>query len=111
MANFSRYDRRLTLRQPTYTTDASNHPVRTYPSDTASVWGQRVYDRANETYNQQQIEATRFATFRTRYHSGVDETWQLEDESNGLKYDILAVLELGRKDALEIKGYTHVPGA
>lgn len=101
-------DRRIILRAPaTAAVDALNAGVISYPTDTAAVWARRIYKRGAETYANAQIDAQRLAAFRIRYRSDVDETWQVE--SDGVTYNILAVLELGRQEGLDIEAQAHVP--
>lgn len=102
-------DRRIILRAPVTTTNTRNEPVISYPTDTATVWGRVIYERGVEAYASNQVDAQRFATFRIRYRAdlALNETWQAEHD--GQTYNILGVLELGRREGWDLKCAAQVP--
>ncbi|MBW2645095.1 MAG: head-tail adaptor protein [Deltaproteobacteria bacterium] len=83
----------------TETCDASNKvkPV-TLPG---SVWGERLELRGNERWSAKQVVASVVCKYRIRYRDDVSPLNILTDAA-GKEYDIAAVLELGRKEGLEL---------
>ena len=83
----------------TETCDADNKvkPV-TLP---AKIWAERLELRGDERWNAQQVVAGISCKYRIRHRDDVGPLDMLTD-SDGREYDISAVLELGRKDGIEL---------
>lgn len=101
-----RLDRRITIEQPTASQDAYGEPVESWGA-LATVWAQVQPLRGEERFEAQQVGAERTVRFRIRYRSDVTE--QMRVVYDGDVYDITAVLELGRREGLEILAVAQVP--
>ena len=93
-------DRVLTLQKKTPTQDTYGEEIYTW-TEVAKIWGQRKDLRGSEFYTAQQLESKITATFRTRFRSDITpgENRIVYDD---VVYDIQAVIELGRREALEL---------
>ena len=99
-------DRRAQLQRPTLAQDSFGQPVETW-TDVATVWAQKVPVRGAERFTDAQLDAQLEATFRIRHRSDVAPLWRLTCE--GTAYDVTAVLELGRREGLELLTKLHRP--
>jgi SPP1 family predicted phage head-tail adaptor len=105
--NIGRLDRRITIESKTSTLNTFNDPVDTWAT-LAQVWAAVSYERGIEPYQSGQMDAQRYARFKIRWRTDVDEhTCRIVHD--GKTYNILGVLELGRRDGLDIPAYAHVP--
>lgn len=95
-----RMDRVVTLRGKTTAPNDYGEEVATW-SDIATVWAERLELRGDERWNAQQVVAKIACKYRIRYRTDVDAIDILVD-SDGREYDIQAVLEIGRREGLEL---------
>jgi len=93
-------DRLITIQSKTTEKDEYGEEIETWDTH-AKVWAMRRDLRGNEFYAAQQLNAEINTVFKTRYVSGIapDSHRIVYD---GLTYNILAVVELGRREALEL---------
>lgn len=95
----SNLDRRITIQQQSVSTDADNQTVETW-AEWARPWAQYIPQAGSEAMDGGQIVAAARARFVTRYRAGVDESMRILHD--GKMYSILSVIEVGRRDGLDI---------
>lgn len=96
-----RLDRLVTLQRAITTQDAYGEEIKTW-SDIADVWAERVELRGVERFEAQQTQAHVDAKYRIRWMAGLTPINRLID-ADGRVYDIQAVLEIGRREGLELQ--------
>lgn len=99
-------DRRLTIEQYTEAQDAYGEAIKTW-SVLETVWAQVSPVRGSERYVAQQVSGEAEMRFRLRYRADVTDKMRLYCEN--VYYNITAVLEIGRREGLEIMGKAFVP--
>ena len=92
-------DRRITIQSFSEVQDASGQPIPTW-STFATVWAERKDVRGNERFAAQQEIATRTATFRIRWLSGVNEEMRIVDGNT--VWDILGIADNQRQGWMEL---------
>jgi SPP1 family predicted phage head-tail adaptor len=92
-------DRRVKLQRREVEQDQYGAETETWV-DIATVWAQRLELRGDERWQAQQAVATTDIKYRIRHLSGLSPMDRLVD--GGRVFDIKAVLEIGRRDGLEI---------
>ena len=97
--SIGRMDRRITLQTATETQNTSGEPVPTW-SDLATVWARVTPQSTAESFQDDQEHATRQTVFRIRYRSDVNEKTRISYDSQ--TYDITGIVEIGRREALDI---------
>lgn len=93
-------DRLITIQSKTVEKDEYGEEIETW-TEVKKIWAMRRDLRGKEFYAAQQLNAEINTVFKTRYVSGItpDSHRVVYD---GLTYNILAVVELGRREALEL---------
>lgn len=94
-----RLDRRITIQTLTETQDSEGHPVKSW-SALDTVWAQALPVRGGEQFLNAQKYAESEMRFQIRYRTDV--TVKHRIVYDGKNYDILAVLEIGRRRGLNI---------
>lgn len=94
-----RMDRRVTLQARTVTQDAYGEEIPTWV-DIATVWAHRVELRGDERWQALQSVAKTDIKYNIRYMDGLNPMDRLIE--GGRVFDIKAVLEIGRREGLEI---------
>lgn len=93
-------DRRLTIQGLSATQDAAGQPIETW-ADGLTVWSRLINQSGGERFTAQQVMGSSVTTFRIRFREGLDvktnRVWY-----EGRAYDIHAIRELGRREAIEI---------
>lgn len=92
-------DRRVTIQQRTDTQDSYGEPIAAW-ADLAEVWAQVTPVRGVERLTAEQLTSDVTTRFRIRYRAGITEQMRLSYE--GRVYQIHAVLELGRREGLDL---------
>ena len=92
-------DRLVTLYKRTVAS-LSDYGEETVTWATAQVWGERVELRGEERWTAQQVVGTRACKYRIRYRTDLAVDDRLVDGDD--TYDIHAIVELGRKEGLEL---------
>lgn len=92
-------DRRIVIQTFTETQDAAGQPIATWATF-ATVWASRKDVRGNERFAAQQEIATRTATYRVRWLSGVTEEMRIVDA--GTTYTVKGIADDERKGWMEI---------
>ena len=92
-------DRRITIRELVDGQDAAGQPIQVCQT-VATVWAQFEPLRGRERFVAQQVQAELDARFRIRYRTDIHPGMHIAfgDE----EYDIEAVMEIGRREGLEI---------
>ena len=99
-------DRRIVIERYTEAQDDFGQPIETYePVDT--VWAEVKPLRGQERFQAQQVSAEAETRFRIRWRNDIDEKMVLVHD--GAVYDIKAILEIGRREGLEILAKARVP--
>lgn len=94
-------DTRITLRQPTTTTNSYGEEVISFADYGNGWWAQKLQPGAREVYATGGKISEVDCIFRIHYLSAVDETWQIIED--GTTYKITGKpKELGRQMGLEI---------
>ena len=92
-------DRRIVLRAKLLTPDEMGQALETW-SDLASVWAEKTDLRGREFFAARAINAEIETRFRIRWRAGV--TPALRIAHDGRDYEILSVVEIGRREGLEL---------
>jgi len=104
--NAATLDRRLTIEQYTEAQDDYGAPVKTW-TVLETVWAQVTPVRGTERYVAQQVSGEAEMRFRIRWREDVTDKMRLYCED--VYYNITAVLEIGRREGLEIMAKAFVP--
>lgn len=97
--NSGMLDRQLTIRTVTYANDAAGQPVETW-ADGDTVWAQRDDKDGREASGSGERAAEVDAVFIIRYRDDVTPVNRVSID--GREYDVVSVLEIGRREGLEI---------
>ena len=93
-------DRRITIQQPVVSKDGYGEPIITNWTPVATVWAQVIPVSGREYFDAAAARAEKLTRFRIWWRSGITETMRVVyDDRN---YDIRSVVELGRREGLEI---------
>ena len=93
-----RLDRRITVEQFTSTVNAMGEPIMTWTA-LATLWASVRAKSAREFFAHGE-QATADVAFKIRYRSDLNRTMRIA--YGGDTYDIVAITEIGRREALEI---------
>lgn len=99
-------DRRITIQQPTRDADSFGGHDTTW-TDLAEIWAAIVKREVSEQHEAEQEYATRSLTFRIRYRADVTEKMRVS--YNSLLFDIRGLVEIGRREGLDIIAVAEVP--
>lgn len=93
-------DRLIELRHRVLTQNSHGEQVPSYPSAYATVWAEKLDQRAREYFAAQGTQAEATTRFRIRWRSDVVMTDRLVLDS--VNYDIVQISEIGRRQGLEL---------
>ena len=99
MPNPAKMDRRITLQVKTTTQNDYGEPIVTWTTY-ARIWAEKKDMKGLEKFIAQQVRAEIDTRFVIRYRDDVSLTDRLTFESRD--YDIQQVIEIGRRESLEI---------
>lgn len=99
--NIGKLDRRVTLQQPTTTSDPTNGEEVNGWEDVDEVWAGRKFGTSQEAYDNDQKQATQRIAYRIRYREDILPTWRIQDKEQ-LFYLTGLPEELGRKNGLDL---------
>jgi SPP1 family predicted phage head-tail adaptor len=95
-------DRRITLERATATqASPSGEQLLTWAEET-TIWAEVQPLSGGELFRAQQLEAKADTRFRVRYRTDITPDEKLRISYGGRTYDIRSVVELGRREGLEI---------
>ncbi len=95
-------DSRITLRRASLTTNALGEEIPTW-RDLASVWARRDWSPGGEQLTTQELGSTVSASFRIRWSSRLRDLNPRDRVlASGREWDIMSVIEIGRREGLEI---------
>lgn len=102
-------DRRVRFDAATETLSAAGEPTRTW-AEVATVWGSKEPLTGREAFQAQQLQAKVDTRFRIRWnetlsHVTPKETFRIL--CDGLVYDIVSALEVGRREGLEFMAFAR----
>jgi len=95
-----RLDRLITIKAKTITTNSLGEEIIVYSAIASDIWAERLELRGAERFAAQQTVADISCKYRIRYRRKIKPDCILIDGDN--EYDIHAVLEIGRKQGLEL---------
>jgi SPP1 family predicted phage head-tail adaptor len=99
-------DRRVTILQRSLARDEYGEQVEAY-DELATVWAQKLDITGREFFASQKVIGEGTARFRVRYRTDIDLVDRLSYD--GHQYDIKQLVEIGRRDELEIIATRRVP--
>lgn len=97
--NPSKKDRRITIRYKTWTTNDYGERVESWENGD-TVWAERVELRGAEGWSAKQTVGMLSCKYKIQYRTGISELNRVID--SGVEYGIESVLEIGRKQGLEL---------
>ncbi|MBP2446383.1 phage head closure protein [Rhizobium leguminosarum] len=101
MLNIGNMDRRITIEGETETVKPSGSVVKTW-APLATVWAEVLQQTASEFFTGYGDAETGTVIFRIRYRPGITTAERVTYD--GTAYGIEEIKELGRRDALELRG-------
>lgn len=94
-------DRRITIERESETVKPSGGVVKSWTS-VATVWAEVLQQSASEFFTGYGEAETGTVIFRVRYRPGITTADRVN--CNGTSYGLTEIKELGRRDALELRG-------
>jgi SPP1 family predicted phage head-tail adaptor len=101
MLNIGNMDRRVTIESETETTKPSGSVVKVW-TPVATVWAELIQQSATEFFTGFGEAETGTVIFRVRYRPGITTADRVTYD--GTAYGIKEIKEIGRRDALELRG-------
>lgn len=101
MLNIGSMDRRITIERETETVKPSGSVVKAW-APIATVWAEVLQQSASEFFTGYGEAETGTVIFRVRYRPGITTAYRVTYE--GTAYGIKEIKEVGRRDALELRG-------
>lgn len=101
MMNIGKMDRRITIERLTETTKPSGRVVKAW-TPIATVWAEIIQQSAAEFFTGFGEAETRTMIFRIRYVANITTADRVT--YNGTAYNLKEIKELGRREALELRG-------
>lgn len=101
MINAGKMDRRITIERQTETVKPSGDVVKAW-AEVATVWAEVLQSTATEYFTGMGEVETGTVIFRIRYTPGVTTVDRVS--YNGSAYGLKEIKELGRYEALELRG-------
>jgi SPP1 family predicted phage head-tail adaptor len=92
-------DRRITIKSKISTQNSYGEPIDTW-IDIATVWAERRELRGDERWEAQRVNPTVECKYYIWHREGLTVKNRIVD--GGRDFDILAVLEIGRREGLEL---------
>ena len=93
-------DRLITIQQPQQSQDDYGEPVTTGWIDFAKPWAQVIPVSGREYFDAAAARAEKLTRFRIWWRSGVTEAMRIVYD--GRIYDVRSIIEIGRRERLEI---------
>jgi SPP1 family predicted phage head-tail adaptor len=101
MLNIGNMDRRITVERETETVTPSGSVVKVW-TPVATAWAEVLQQAANEFFTGYGEAETGTVIFRVRYRPGITTADRVSYD--GIPYGLKEIKELGRRDALELRG-------
>jgi SPP1 family predicted phage head-tail adaptor len=101
MLNIGSMDRRITIERQVETVSPSGAPRETW-EPLATVWAEVLQQSANEFFTGYGEAETGTVIFRIRYRPGITTADRVTYD--GVSYGLKEIKEIGRRDALELRG-------
>lgn len=101
MLNIGNMDRRINIERLTKTRKPSGDTFETW-APVATVWAEVLQQTANEFFTGYGEAETGTVIFRVRFRPGIMTKDRVSFD--GTDYDIKEIKEIGRRDALELRG-------
>ncbi|UIJ96236.1 phage head closure protein [Sinorhizobium meliloti] len=106
MLNIGNMDRRITIERETETVRPSGSVVKAWAT-VATVWAEVLQQTDSEFFTGYGEAETGTVIFRVRYRPGITTADRVNFD--GQPYGIKEIKELGRRDALELRGEVLKP--
>jgi SPP1 family predicted phage head-tail adaptor len=109
--NIGELDRRVTIQYKVITQNDFNEDQESGWDDVQDVWAKVVERTGNESQQADRLTTNRAVSFTIRWRSDIDKDGQITINSvkyiarivyGGFAYDIVSVIDIGRKRFLEI---------
>ncbi|UXT48174.1 phage head closure protein [Agrobacterium tumefaciens] len=101
MLNIGNMDRRITIERETETVKPSGSVVKAW-TPVATVWAEVLQQSASEFFTGYGEAETGSVIFRVRFRPGITTADRVTYD--GTAYGIKEIKEIGRRDALELRG-------
>lgn len=101
MMNIGKLDRRISIERQTETVKPSGGVVKSW-TPIASVWAETLQQTATEFFTGYGEAETGSMIFRIRFVAEITTADRVT--YNGIAYNLKEIKELGRRDALELRG-------
>lgn len=101
MLNIGNMDRRIIIERETETVQPSGSVLKAW-KPVATVWAEVLQQTASEFFTGYGEAETGNVVFRMRYRPGITTADRVRHD--GVAYGLKEVKELGRRDALELRG-------
>lgn len=101
MLNIGQLDRRISIERETETVTPSGSVVKAW-APIATLWAEVLQQTASEFFTGYGEAETGTVIFRVRYRPGITTADRVTYD--GTAYGIKEIKELGRRDALELRG-------
>lgn len=101
MLNIGNMDRRITIERETETVKPSGSIVKTWTT-VATVWAEILQHTASEFFTAYGEVETGSVIFRVRFRPGITTADRVTHD--GVAYGLKEIKEIGRRDALELRG-------
>jgi SPP1 family predicted phage head-tail adaptor len=101
MLNIGSMDRRINIERETETVKPSGSVVKSW-APVATVWAEVLQQSASEFFTGYGEAETGTVIFRVRYRPGITTADRVTYD--GTTFDLKEIKELGRRDALELRG-------
>lgn len=101
MLNIGNMDRRITIERETETLKPSGDATKVW-APVATVWAEVLQQTASEFFTGYGEAETGTVIFRVRFRPGITTADRVNYD--GTAYGIKEIKELGRRDALELRG-------
>ncbi|MCQ1779154.1 phage head closure protein [Neorhizobium galegae] len=101
MLNIGDMDRRITIERESETLSPSGDPRKIW-APVATIWAEVLQQSASEFFTGYGEAETGTVIFRVRYRPGVTTADRVIHD--GTAYGIKEIKEIGRRDALELRG-------
>lgn len=101
MMNIGKLDRRITIERQTETVKLSGSVVKAW-TPIADVWAEIIQQTATEFFTGYGEAETGSVIFRIRFVADITTADRVT--YNGTAYNLKEIKELGRRDALELRG-------
>ena len=95
-------NRKITIQQPVYSVDVTNHQYVSSWTEYVSCWASWVHSQSTEAFESGQMIAKDTYDWRMRYLDVPDIKMDMRIKYNSEYYSIVSIKELGVREAIHI---------